>query len=310
MNITDEYNTSELEENICNDCDHNPANCNNITNASGENVCSKYGYVLGPTLSNECQRAYNQEERKKKIHNEPTNQLGTRLVSSNTDYSGKKITSNCKWKRKYWISRYNKRNLTKIIGENEIKRLMLTIGNSNTVKNMAIEIYNRCVDEKIIVGRSIEEMALASTLIAFKKNQSPIGLDDLIEDNSIKTKINKYMRSIILDILPKLGISLESLNPGTYIPFFCSKLKLPYVIETNAIKMANILSKIGKYNGKSQKGIEGAILYFITNLPRYKSDYQLTQREVANVANVTEVTIRNRINEFKKIIKKQTINNN
>lgn len=78
-----------------------------------------------------------------------------------------------------------------------------------------------------------------------------------------------------------------------YVPRFCSKLDVSEQVEAKATEIIEITTEKGLLSGKSPTGYAAAAIYAATLLCNEKK----TQREIAAVAQVTEVTVRNHYQE-------------
>jgi transcription initiation factor TFIIB len=85
-------------------------------------------------------------------------------------------------------------------------------------------------------------------------------------------------------------------NPVDYISRFASSLKLNATTQTKAVEILEMAQKAELTSGRGPTGIAAASLYVAALINNEKR----TQREVADVAGVTEVTIRNRYKELLK----------
>jgi len=86
---------------------------------------------------------------------------------------------------------------------------------------------------------------------------------------------------------------MEPVDPKRYVPRFCSELELSGEVQTKAKEIISTTAEKGLLSGKSPTGYAAAAIYAASLLCNEKK----TQREVADVAQVTEVTIRNRYQE-------------
>lgn len=91
-----------------------------------------------------------------------------------------------------------------------------------------------------------------------------------------------------------MNFKLRPTSPSDYIPRFASKLGLSGEVQSKAIEIINKAKKCGLSSGKGPTGLAAAAIYIASVL---LSDRK-TQRDVADVAGVTEVTIRNRYKEL------------
>ena len=92
----------------------------------------------------------------------------------------------------------------------------------------------------------------------------------------------------------ELGITILPSNPADYIARFSSALKLSAETQSKSIEILEKAQKEELTSGRGPTGIAAAALYVAALIHGEKR----TQREVADVAGVTEVTIRNRYKEL------------
>ncbi len=86
---------------------------------------------------------------------------------------------------------------------------------------------------------------------------------------------------------------MESVGPQEYVPRFSSELGVSEQVKMQANSIIDETAEQGLLSGKSPTGYAAAALYAASLLCNKKK----TQREVGDVAQVTEVTIRNRYQE-------------
>jgi transcription initiation factor TFIIB len=82
--------------------------------------------------------------------------------------------------------------------------------------------------------------------------------------------------------------------PQDYIPRFCSELKLSGDVQGKTVDILKQAQDKELTSGRGPTGVAAAAIYIASIL----SGERRTQREVAEVAGVTEVTIRNRYKEL------------
>jgi transcription initiation factor TFIIB len=87
-------------------------------------------------------------------------------------------------------------------------------------------------------------------------------------------------------------------NPVRCVSKIGSKVKIPIKTERIAIEILG-KAKQGVASGKNPMGLAAAALYVASVL----DDVKKTQKEIAEVANVTEVTVRNRYRDLKETLK-------
>jgi transcription initiation factor TFIIB len=96
------------------------------------------------------------------------------------------------------------------------------------------------------------------------------------------------------NISRKLKLKLLPTTPQDYISRFCSELKLSNDVQTKTIEILKLAAREELTSGRGPTGLAAAALYIASVLCGERK----TQREVAEVAGVTEVTIRNRYKEL------------
>jgi transcription initiation factor TFIIB len=91
-----------------------------------------------------------------------------------------------------------------------------------------------------------------------------------------------------------MGIKSTPSSPKDYISRFANVLHLSPKTQNEAIKILGRAENSELTSGRGPAGIAAAALYVAALL----NDEKKTQREVADVAGITEVTIRNRYKEL------------
>jgi len=92
----------------------------------------------------------------------------------------------------------------------------------------------------------------------------------------------------------ELEIRIRPSNPADYIPRFASALKLSPESQSKSVEILEKAQRAELTSGRGPTGIAAGALYVSALMHVEKR----TQREVADVAGVTEVTIRNRYKEL------------
>jgi len=92
----------------------------------------------------------------------------------------------------------------------------------------------------------------------------------------------------------ELGLKLIPTSPIDYVPRFCSGLTLRGEVQSKAVEILRQASEKELTSGRGPTGVAAAAIYIASIL----CGDRRTQREVAEVAGITEVTIRNRYKEL------------
>jgi len=152
-------------------------------------------------------------------------------------------------------------------------------------------IYRNAVKKNLIRGRSIEIVVVSTVYAACRLAGMPRTLDELSKVSTISRRdIGRAYRFLVR----KLKLKMDVPTPLTYISRFCNKLKLSQKVNEKAIEILNESIKKELISGRGPVGVAAAAIYISSVLCNEKR----TQNEIAEVAGVTEVTIRNRYKEL------------
>ncbi len=288
-----------IEQNICPECS------GNLNIESDELVCQECGLVMqtskidrGPEW-----RAFNHSERQSKSRvGAPSTQtmhdkgLSTTIDWKNKDAYGRNISSK-KRSQMNRLRKWQERIRTKDAGErnlqfalSEIDRMSSSLGIPDSVREVASVLYRKSLSEDLIRGRSIEGVATACLYAACRREGLPRSLEEIEAVSRVERKeIGRTYRYVS----QALGLEMQPVDPKQYVPRYCSQLDLSEKVKTKAMEIIDVTAEKGLLSGKSPTGYAAAAIYAAALLCNEKK----TQREVAEVAQVTEVTIRNRYQE-------------
>lgn len=192
-----------------------------------------------------------------------------------------------KWQ--YRISTAIERNLKLALAE--LKRVSSYLKLPESVEEESARIYTLAVQRGLVRGRSMESVVAGALYAACRRHDVPRTLDELSEASGIEKKeIGRTYRFVTRE----LGITILPSNPADYIARFSSALTLTAETQSKAIEILEKAQKAELTSGRGPTGIAAAALYVSSLIHGEKR----TQREVADVAGVTEVTIRNRYKEL------------
>ncbi len=192
-----------------------------------------------------------------------------------------------KWQHR--ISTAIERNLK--LALSELKRVSSYLKLPESVDEEASRIYTMAVQKGLVRGRSMESVVAGALYAACRRHGVPRTLDEISEAAGIdKKEIGRTYRFVTRE----LDIKILPSNPADYIPRFSSSLELSAEAQSRAVEIIERAQDEELTSGRGPTGIAAAALYVSALLNQEKR----TQREVADVAGVTEVTIRNRYKEL------------
>ena len=276
----------------------------------GEIVCKQCGLVVEENLIDMGPewRAFDHEQqsRRTRVGAPTTNTIHDKGLSTMIDWRNKDIYGRDiparnraqwyrlrKWQKRIRISGAAERTLAFALSE--IDRDASKLNLPRVVREDACTLYRDAVERKLIRGRSIEGVAAATIYTACRRCHVPRTLDEIAEVSRVtKKEVGRTYRLLAR----KLEIKLPPTSPVDYVPRFASELDLPGYVESRAIEILNIAIEQGLTSGKGPAGIAAAALYIAAMVLNERRN----QSDVARVANVTEVTIRNRYKELSKYI--------
>ncbi|PSQ23691.1 transcription initiation factor IIB 2 [Halobacteriales archaeon QS_9_67_17] len=272
----------------------------------GETVCEDCGLVIeegeidrGPEW-----RAFDAAEKdeKSRVGAPTTNMMHDKGLSTNIGWQDKDAYGNQlsnrqrqkmqrlrTWNERFRTRDSKERNLKQALGE--IDRMASALGLPDNVRETSSVIYRRALDENLLPGRSIEGVATASLYAAARQAGTPRSLDEITQVSRVeKDEIARTYRYVVRE----LGLEVAPADPESYVPRFASDLDLSDEAERRARQLLKSAKEQGIHSGKSPVGLAAAAVYAASLLTNEK----VTQSDVSEVANISEVTIRNRYHEL------------
>ena len=277
-------------------------------NVTGEICCNKCGLVvLKTSISLEPEHYSIQGEPSKsrtggKISNKyHDNGLATIIGTSKKDAMGNRISNNVqkqmeqlrKWDSKSKITKSRDLSLRNaLFFLNDIEdRLLLPVH----IVEEASSIYRQLLERKLVWGRTIVGMMSACIYAACRINSMPLSIKEIAKISNIRQRDIAMSYRVICK---ELEIQSEVIDPVKNIPKIAKNLHLDQNIISVASNIIKIAQKTGITSGKNPIGLAAASIYLACIL----DDKYITQKKVAIAADITEVTVRTRYKELKKII--------
>ncbi|AGN01960.1 transcription initiation factor TFIIIB, Brf1 subunit/transcription initiation factor TFIIB [Salinarchaeum sp. Harcht-Bsk1] len=303
VETSDEQTTEEVDEELhCPEC----GGTLRSDEEHGETVCEDCGLVVesdeidrGPEW-----RAFDSREKDEKSRvGAPTTKmmhdegLSTNIGWQDKDAYGRQLSSRQRekmqrlrtWNERFRTRDSKERNLKQALGE--IDRMASALGLPENVRETASVIYRRALDEDLLPGRSIEGVATASLYASARQAGTPRSLDELEEVSRVdKMELTRTYRYVVRE----LGLEVQPADPKQYVPRFVSDLGLSEEVERRARQLLDRAQDVGVHSGKSPVGLAAAAVYAASLLTNEK----VTQNQVSDVADISEVTIRNRYKEL------------
>jgi len=272
----------------------------------GETACSECGLIVeadevdrGPEW-----RAFDARERdeKSRVGSPTTKMMHDKGLSTTIDWQdkdayGKALSSRQRekmqrlrtWNRRFQTQDHQERNLRQALGE--IDRMASALGLPENVRETASVIYRRALEDDLLPGRSIEGVATSALYAAARQAGVPRTIDEMarvsrVEEREFKRTYRYVVRELNLEVAPA--------DPVSYVTRFTSDLDLSDEADRLARRMLDAAKERGLHSGKNPVGLAAAAVYAAPLL----TNEEITQRDVSEVADISEVTIRNRYREL------------
>lgn len=291
------------EANVCPECGGTELETDSVM---AEIRCKRCGLVIEENLIDQGPewRAFDHEQRNNRTRvgapaNPSVHDMGlpTVIDYKNKDARGGVIPDRNK-AQMYRIRILQKRARIAGAGErnlafalSELDRIVSRLNLPKDIKVDASVIYRNAAKNNLIRGRSIEGVVAASLYAACRRCNVPRTLDEIEEASKVSKKVvGRTYRFLARE----LDIKLAPTSPADYVPRFATKIGLSNEAETKAIEIIRKAKDKGLTSGKGPTGVAAAALYIASVLLGERK----TQKEVADAAGVTEVTIRNRYKQL------------
>ncbi|HOD89898.1 MAG TPA: transcription initiation factor IIB [archaeon] len=273
---------------------------------TGEYICKKCHTVISDEIidTGKDWRSFDDSKSTNISTGSPTNYtkinrgMETMIERSGRDTRGQKLSTKSraqmyrliKWHKRAAVSNSVQRNLS--IALTELRRMAAYLNIPDSLVETAALLYRKTVEKGLIRGRLIEAVVAAVLYSVCRTYNVPRTLNEIAEASGLtKKEIGRTYRFIVKE----LDIAVPLTDPTYYISRFVSVLNLSPAAEDKAKQIVKKAISSGLISGRGPTGVAAAAVYIAALM----TGERRTQKEVANVAGVTEVTIRNRYRELK-----------
>jgi len=284
----------------------------NITTVDGNLTCTNCGTVIGRDLIGCEPRAFTSEEIKNRKRTEKKwRDVGPRtfIGRERKDARGNAI----KAKEKTLYNRLDKIQISLIDSLERNKweakpKLDLLASKLNIpfhIKETAWRIYIEAAKRKLTMGRSIIGFVTASLYAAIRIHELPRILDEVCDSQLVPRRtVHQSLGLILKIILPEMNLKYKPITSRQLIYRFGAELELPMEIQNQAVQMLKKAKKRGlKTVGKDPRGLAASSIYMAAKSSPNRI-YHRTQADIADIAKITEVTLRSRCKDIRNLIKK------
>jgi transcription initiation factor TFIIB len=273
-----------------------------MDSAGGELFCGNCGYVLKEKLAEvgpEWQ-AFSQEEKNSRSHTGSPRSLAMHDMGLSTvigfadkDASGKSLSAAMKstierlrtWDGRSQVHASEDRNMRQAFSE--LDRLADKLDVNGAVIEKSAYIYRKALELGLVRGRSISALIAAALYAACRDTETPRNLKDISLISGIRKKeIARCYRILFRE----LDLRMPVVNPVKCIARIASRVGIQERTKRRAMEILRRAEEDRSSAGKDPMGLAAAALYVACVMENENK----TQKDVADAAGVTEVTIRNR----------------
>jgi transcription initiation factor TFIIB len=279
--------------------------------STGETICTKCGAVITerPTT---CEAGPHSNE---SFGNSvslafPDKGLSTVITSANIDASGSTLNHD-------QIQNVNKiRYLDKVSNNNrtQIRNLknafvtMAAIRDKMTLTDPVMEraayYYRKTLHNKLIKGRSIREMVVASIYASCKEMEVPRTLSEICDAaNADPIFAGKCYRTMARE----LRISPSIVDSTKYISKVADSACVSQKTYRRAVEMLDVVKKHEISYGKDPKALATAVLYAACIK---ENESKVSQAKIAAAGSISVVTLRKRFSDILRIVPRDNNSNN
>ncbi len=186
-----------------------------------------------------------------------------------------------------------RRNLS--IAMAELDRMSTALHLPQNIKEQSAVLYRKALKMDLIRGRSIDAFVAATIYAACRQAKVPRPLKEI---SKLSTREHGEIARTYRLILREMNLKMPIDGPMKFIPSIAAKLKLRRDTEQYAIEILRKAKARNGLSGKDPRGLAAAALYMAC---MHKDDKRI-QKDVADAAGTTEVTLRNRLRGLEKTL--------
>jgi len=228
--------------------------------------------------------------------------LSTIIDRVDEDASGRRLSKETREK----LLRLKKLDATSQVNASEARNLQQAVNIlqiyvdklhlSQPIAEKAMLIYRKALRAGLVRGRSIRSIMAAAVYAACRSMGAPRDLREL--EKAYPVVKRKTIAQGYRLLLKHLKLKVPVADPAIYLNKIASKVGLDQKTVQEALRILQEAAKRGATVGKDPVGIAAAALYMACQ----ETTQNITQKDIARAAGVTEVTVRNRFKGLKEAL--------
>lgn len=167
-------------------------------------------------------------------------------------------------------------------GMTDIRRLVSALDLSRSVRDRACTLFREAQNAGLFRGRSLDAFAAACVYAACRCLELP---RTKAEVEPFARCDRSALRNAFSVLNVELGLEILPLSPTAFVPRVASGVNVDAATQTAAMELAEYAEANGLTHGRNPFGVAAACVAIVTGTA-------VTQQELANIADVTPVTIR------------------
>jgi len=286
-----------------NSCTHLTSICDKNT---GEEICKNCGQVLIHNMVDHSSDGFNDDFKNTRtgpklsmtMHD---GGLSTVIGKSNFDSNGKSVPYGMKsslnrmrmWDSRSKASSTSQRNL--MVALLEITKLKEKMSLSDAIIERSAYFYRKAAEKKLVRGRTVKGIVGACIYAAcrdFGTTRTIIEISKCMQERR-----NIIARSYRL-LFQQLSLEVPVPDPTSGIVRFSNNMELSEKIKRDAIFILDTLKEKQVVAGKKPDAVAATVIYMAC----IKNNESVSQQKISKISGISNVTIRNRLKEFKKYI--------
>jgi transcription initiation factor TFIIB len=224
--------------------------------------------------------------------------LSTMIGKSNRDSNGQMINSSNQakmsrlrtWDMRTQFTDSSSRNLRTAFSL--LNNLKDKLAIPDSVIERTAYTYRKIEQKGLVRGRTIASLLAACLYLTCRELGVPRTIDEIQEASNVKKKqVSRDYREIVLS----LERTVPPVNYFQCLEKISNNLQFDGKITRSAMTLMQKILDLGISAGKDPMGLAAAVLYIISQI----EGETIKQADIAKVAGVTEVTLRNRTKDVK-----------
>ncbi len=174
----------------------------------------------------------------------------------------------------------------------QLDRLKDKLALSDAVFEKTAYVYRKALERDLAKGRSISSLVGACIYIASRELDTLVTLKDIIRASNIEHRhLTKMYRFIVME----LDLKIPTIDHVKCIIRVANRAGVSEKTKREAIGIMDNLERTEKKDGKSPMGLAAMVVYSASA----KNKEGITQKDIATAADISEVTLRNRLRDLK-----------